>query len=255
MLGQIVLFSLIGGVFSLIGGSLLLTSRRLTGKLLIHLATFAAGALLGAAFLDLLPETIAAGEALGIEVEPLAIAILVGIIAFFTLERLLLRFHGHHEEGRASGHLERTPWLLIIGDSLHNLMDGIAIASAFFVSAPLGIVTALAVASHEVPSEIGEFSVMLQAGWPRRRVFLTNVFSAFMATVGAVVAYGLRGLIEPVVPWILALTTGIFIYIASSDLIPEIHHKTRKDKPAHVIGLLIVGVVVVGVIGKLVENM
>lgn len=250
MFGYLLLLSLIGGVLSLVGGAALLAWRKTTERALIHLATFAAGALLGAAFLDLMPEAVELFEETGIGVEPMGIAVLVGIVSFFLLERLLLRFHGHNHK---ESHITRTPWLLIIGDSLHNFADGVAIATTFLVNPAVGLVTALAVAAHEVPSEIGEFSVMLQAGWRRKRVFFWNVVSAFMATVGAIVTYLNRDFIEPATPWILGATMGIFVYIAASDLIPEIHHKTRRDSASHVVGLLLLGIVLVGAIGRLVE--
>lgn len=249
----VLFYSLIGGVFSLIGGALLLSYKKITQKVLIHLSTFAAGALLGAAFLELLPEVFEIGEQINLAVDDIAVAILAGIIGFFLLERLLLRFHGHTHEHLEGGHIEKTPWLLIIGDSLHNFADGVAIATAYLSDPSLGLVTTLAVAAHEVPSEIGEFSVMLQAGWSRRRVFITNVISALMATVGATFAYLSQTVIAPAVPWILALTIGIFIYIAMADLIPEINHRTRQDKASHVLTLLLLGIVVVGFIGRLVE--
>lgn len=253
MIWTLILYSLIGGVFSLIGGLLLFSYKHLTARALIHLATFAAGALLGAAFLELLPEVLELASEHEIGIERITPIILFGIVVFFLLERLLLRFHGHAHHGNHESHVERTPWLLIIGDSLHNFADGVAIASAYLVNPSLGLVTALAVAAHEVPSEIGEFSVMLQAGWPRRRVLATNIASAFMATVGAIVAYLARDIIEPLTPLILAFTIGIFIYIALSDLVPEIHHKTRADKASHVLALLILGIVMVGYIGRVLE--
>lgn len=250
MLVNLILLSLIGGVFSLIGGLGLLLARHLTGKVLIHLATFAAGALLGAAFLDLLPEGIEAFGKANLDPTFLGLTIVGGFISFFTLERILLRFHGHNE---SETHLVKTPWLLIIGDSLHNFLDGVAIAITYFVNPSVGLVTALAVAAHEVPSEIGEFSVMLQAGWPRRKIIFVNIVSGFMATIGAIFTYFSRSIIEPITPWALAVTVGVFLYIAAADLIPEIHHLTRKDRPSHVIALLVFGVLLVGMIGRLVE--
>lgn len=250
MLATLLLLSVIGGVLSTVGGVALLAWRNVTERLLIHLATFAAGALLGAAFLDLMPEAVKLFEEAGVGAGAVGVASLVGIVAFFLLERLLLRFHGHGEQ---ESHITKTPWLLVIGDSLHNFADGIAIAAALFVNPSLGLVTALAVAAHEVPSEIGEFSVMLQAGWQRKTVFFWNVVSAFMTTVGAIVAYLGRDVITPLTPWVIAGTMGVFVYIAASDLIPEIHVKTRRDSAGHVIGLLLLGIVVVGTIGRLVD--
>lgn len=253
ILTKIILFSLIGGVLSIVGGLILVSYRKLVGRTLVHLSTFAAGVLLGTAFLELLPETVEMSQSHNISLNQIALAILVGIVGFFMLERILFRFHGHgHHEN--TSHLERTPWLLIIGDTLHNFADGIAIAIAFLTEPSLGVLTTLAVVAHEVPSEIGEFSIMLHAGWPRRRVLLTNIISAFMATVGAIFTYFLRDVITPVTPWILAITIGIFIYIAMADLIPEINYQTRQDKASHVVILLVAGILIIDFISRLLPD-
>lgn len=249
----IILYSLTGGVLSLIGGLILLYYRKLVGRTLVHLSTFAAGVLLGAAFLELLPETVEMGQTQNISLNQITMAILTGIVGFFMLERILLRFHGHGHD-RNNSHIERTPWLLIIGDTLHNFADGIAIAIAFLTEPSLGVLTTLAVVAHEVPSEIGEFSIMLQAGWPQRRVLLTNIISAFMATVGAIFTYFLRDVITPATPWILAITIGIFIYIAMADLIPEINHQTRQDKASHVVILLVAGILIIDFLSRLLPS-
>lgn len=253
----IILFSLVGGIFSLIGAAVLLSAKRIKEKTLIHLVIFSAGALLGAALLNIIPEALHHLEDRGVEgIEPVTQMMLLGILVFFTLERLLLRFHGHQEhEGHAeTTHLQTSPHLLILGDSLHNLLDGVAITASFLISVPVGIVTAIAVAAHEIPTEIGEFSVMLQAGWNRMRVLLTNAASSLMTVVGALLTYLFRENLEGSVGYLLAFTAGIFIYISLSDLIPEIHHKTRKDSAWHVLSLLLTGIVIVRVVSLIAES-
>jgi len=238
---QVIFYSLIGGVFSLVGG-LLLLSRKNTAVLLARYATpFAAGALLAAAFFELLP------EAIEISAEGVATRwVLGGILAFFLLEHFLHWFHHHHEHGNA---VAKTPApLIIIGDSVHNLLDGIAIGAAFLISPPAGIVTAIAVATHEIPQEIGDFGLLLKFGLRRKKVLLINAASALMSTVGAVLTYWAGSEADLPLGALLGITAGMFIYIASSDLIPMIH-EGAKGRAGHVAaGLLILGVLTVGVV-------
>lgn len=258
VLPWIILFSLIGGVFSLIGGFFLLWKSEITRKIIIHLVTFAAGILLGVAFLDLLPE---AFETFTGDAVSLLTWTLGGIVAFFLIETILIRLHVHDEtepigdvhreagHGPAGKNRAALPWLVTLGDGLHNFVDGVAITAAFLVSIPTGIVTALAVAAHEIPQEISDFSILIHGGLSKRRVAWLNVGAALMTTVGAVLAYLFRAALEPYLPYILALTAGIFIYIAVADLIPEIQaHHHKRDKPAHIMILLVVAVILSGLI-------
>ncbi len=257
LFAYIFIFSLIGGVGSLVGGFVLIAKENIARGIFIHLISFAAGALLGTAFLDLLPESVESG----IEAERVFLWALMGFVVLFLVEGVLLRFHRHdehHFEGppeneKPKAHPHSTPWMLVIGDSMHNLLDGIAITAAFLVDVPLGIVTSFAVAAHEIPQEIGDFSVMLHSGWKRRKVLYLNICAALMTTVGAVLAFAFRGAIEPMVGYLLALTSGFFIYIAASDLIPDLYRTSRKDKLAHVMSLFIVGIIVVMTIVNVAE--
>lgn len=202
---------------------------------------FAAGALLAAAFLDLLPES------LEITAEGAAPRwVLGGIVLFFLLEHFLHWFHHHHEHQDQSEKI--TAPLIIIGDSIHNFLDGIAIGAAFLINVPTGIVAALAVAAHEIPQEIGDFGLLLKTGMARGRVLLVNVFSALMSTAGAVLTFWLGTHSTLRVGELLALTAGLFIYIAASDLIPTIHEQKTVGRFAHMSALLLIaGVLVVGV--------
>lgn len=236
---QVIFFSLIGGAFSLIGGTLLLRRKKTAEKLAKYATPFAAGALLAAAFFDLLPEAIALTDT-----STAPHWVLAGILTFFLLERFLHWFHHHHEH---QGDVSRTTApLIVIGDSIHNLLDGIAIGAAFLISAPTGIIAAIAVAAHEIPQEIGDFGLLLKYGYNRQRVLLINLASALLSTLGAVVTFWLGS--QTVLPLaeLLAITAGLFIYIATSDLIPTIH-ESAKGKLAHIsTALLILGVLVVG---------
>jgi len=228
-LGYIILFTLIGSVFSLIGGIFLLIKEKKTLKYSHFLAAFAAGTLLGTVFFDLLPEAVHESDNLkdlGIEVN-IFLFTLLGILGFFLLERFIHWFH-HHQHEYKDEPVKPTIPLIVIGDSVHNFIDGVVIAATFLVSIPLGIVTTLAVAAHEIPQEIGDFGILLHKGLGKKKVLLVNILSALTAIVGALITFWIGESIESSLPILLAITAGFFIYIAASDLIPEIHHENRK---------------------------
>jgi zinc and cadmium transporter len=239
-LGYILLFTFLGSIVSLIGGILLLIKEKITLKISHILASFAAGALLATAFFDLMPE--AAHEAEGTEIN-IFLWTLIGILLFFSLERFIHWFHHHHEH---QGEIRKAivP-LIVVGDGVHNFIDGVAIAASFLVSVPLGIATTFAVAAHEVPQEIADFGILLHAGLKRSKIIFWNLVSALTAILGALVTYLSADFLEGLLPIFLSLTAGFFIYIAASDLIPEIHNQEKK-KVAFLESLaLFVGVIVV----------
>ncbi len=243
---QVIFFSLIGGVISLVGGALLLRKKS-TAQILAKYATpFAAGALLAAAFFDLLPESIEqiAGESASKWV-------LGGILVFFLLEHFLRWFHHHHDHGKEE--VSNAP-LIVIGDTIHNLLDGIAIGAAFLISVPTGIVAALAVAAHEIPQEIGDFGLLLKYGYSRKKVIIVNIVSALMSTVGALVTFGLGSEANLPLGQILAITAGMFIYIAASDLIPTIHETAKGRANYFAAILLLIGVLTVGITTELAHD-
>lgn len=245
-LPEVIFFSLIGGVFSLIGGVLLLY-RKKTADILAEYATpFAAGALLAAAFLDLLKEGVEHGEG-----ETVLQWALGGLLFFFLLESLLTWFRHHHEhndKGKNDKHVDPTVGLVVIGDTVHNFIDGAAIAAAFLVSVPTGIVTTMAVAAHEIPQEIGDFGLMLKKGMSRSHVLLVNILSALATTVAAILFFQIGRENESLILALLGLTAGFFIYIAVSDIIPAIHDSKNRRSLNIKSLLLILGVVLVGVI-------
>lgn len=241
LLLKIFLASFISGVLSLIGGIALLFKAHWVRRFSIHFTSFAVGALLATAFLDLLPE--ANGE---------FIYVLLGILGIFVLERLVLKFHPHHHEDTAEHH-HPVPTLLMIGDTIHNFIDGILIAISFLTDPSLGVLATFAVAAHELPQEISDFSVMLNHGWARKKVLFANLFSSLASVAGALLGFAIRGILEPWLPQLLALTAGIFIYIAIADLMPDISGKSPRDKFSHVLILLILGVIAVWGLGALIE--
>lgn len=242
ILAYIIIFTLIGSVVSLIGGILLLVKEKFALQISHYLSSFAAGALLSAAFFDLLPEATEHMEELGVDMN-LPLWVLIGILIFFLLERFI-----HHHHDHSSMHQDEKKSiipLIVIGDTLHNFTDGMAIAATFLISIPLGIVTSLAVAAHEIPQEMGDFGLMLNKGLKRQRVLLINLFSSLAAIAGAILIYLYQESLERFLPVILALTAGFFIYIALANLIPEIHHQDDQKVAFWETVMLILGVIVV----------
>jgi zinc and cadmium transporter len=218
---QVIFFSLIGGLISLIGGILMLSRRRLADVLADYGTPLAAGALIAAVFLDLLKDGIEEAAA-----DVVLVSALVGIVLFFFAERFLHWFHHHHQHEDA----DPSKSLIIIGDILHNALDGVAIAAAFLVSVPTGIVTTIAVAAHEIPQEIGDFGLLLAKGMSRKRVLLVNVVSSLATTVMAVLTFALGSAEKLPIGVLLGISAGFLLYIALSDIIPTIHESAPKHK-------------------------
>lgn len=231
--GHVIFFALVGGVFSLAAGIILLSRRRWADKLAKYAMPFAAGALLSAVFLDLLHEGVEEAEP-----ETVLMAALAGVIIFFFGERFLHWFHHHHQHQQLeddSGNPQRqlgdpSTSLVIIGDTVHNALDGVAIAAAFLVSVPTGIVTTLAVAAHEIPQEIGDFGLLLAKGMRRGKVLLVNVLSALATVAAAVLTFALGSADRLPLGVLIGLSAGFLLYIATSDIIPDIHERAPKHR-------------------------
>ncbi len=241
-LGHVIFFSLIGSVFSLAGGFYLLANKNRAKMVVIYATPFAAGALLAAAFIDLLPEAVENGDA-----RVALLFSLVGILGFFLLERFMHWFHHHreHEESNGAEAGETIP-LIIVGDTVHNFIDGIVIAAGFLVSVETGIVVTLAVAAHEIPQEIGDFGLLLGKGMSRRNVILVNLLSALATIVAAVIFFQLGQSTISNLDVLLGLVAGFFIYIATSDIIPTLHKNKDRRQAGVQTFMLILGVIVVG---------
>lgn len=245
-LTYIIAFSLLGGVLSLSLAMLLLINKRVAQSFAKHAMPFAAGALLAAVFLDLLAEGLEHNSA-----SVIMMSALIGILLFFMAERFIRWFHHHHRHGEGD---PAVP-LLIIGDTVHNLLDGVAIAAAFMISIPTGIITTLAVAAHEIPQEVGEFGLLLSKGMSRGKVILINILSSLVATGAAIVTYFIGQTHALPLGVIFGLSAGFLLYVALSDIIPSLHENHDKKRlfdwqPV----LLILGVVTVGAAGWLVHS-
>jgi zinc and cadmium transporter len=246
ILSYIIIFSLIGGLLSLSLAMVLLLNKKLSQSFAKHAMPFAAGALLAAVFLDLFAEGLEHNSP-----DIIMMSALAGILLFFMAERFIRWFHHHHQHGQKS---PAVP-LLIIGDTVHNLLDGVAIAAAFMISIPTGIVTTLAVAAHEIPQEVGEFGMLLSKGMSRRRVIMVNIFSSLVATAAAIATYFIGQTEALPLGIVFGLSAGFLLYVALSDIIPSLHENHNKKtlfdwEPV----FLLLGVVVVGVAGHLVHG-
>ncbi len=210
-------------LISLVGlFTLSITEARLRRILFVFVA-LAAGALLGDAFIHLIPESFEAGDP-----HAVSFAVLAGVLLFFLLEKALRWHHSHGEEEFSADHAHIHPVgrLVLVSDSVHNFVDGLAIGAAFIVSPALGIATTIAIALHEIPQEIGDFALLLHAGYSRTRALLVNLFSGLVAVLGTLVAFWAGDITQNAVPLIGGFSAGMFIYIAAADLVPEIHTTT-----------------------------
>lgn len=234
-----ILAIIIGSFISLAGGVMLLRFKKRRQTALLLTMPFGAGALLAAAFFDLLPESFERSDP-----RAMLLYCLAGFIFFFVLERSASWFHHHHEhESHAKNAQQRR--LIILGDMMHNAIDGVAIAAAFLVSPATGIITTLAVSAHEIPKELGTFALLLSKGWKDRMVVGANVATALATVVAAVIVYSLGRDLGNFVAPMLALTSGFFVYVAASDIIPDIHEQPQKIGTIQA-AMLVAGVVIVG---------
>lgn len=209
-------------------------------KFLHTILSFAVGGLLGAAFLEILPEALRNGE-----IEKLLPLTLASILFFFILEKILFWYH-HHEEGSIP-HEHAPVYLVSIGDLAHNAIDGVAIALSFMASFEVGVATTIAVLIHEIPSEIGDFLVLLHSGMSRKRAIVLNFLVSLSTVVAALATYAFGPILESYMSVALALVAGNFIYIAIADLMPELQEKAGWKHTIMQTTLLLLGVLLVGV--------
>jgi zinc and cadmium transporter len=228
-------FSLLGSVGSLAGAYVLLVfPDRMRIMLIPSLISYATGTLLASAFLGMLPKALASAPSSFI-----LLTVLCGMITFFLLEKLVIWRHCHVQNCEV--HATAGP-LILLGDAFHNFVDGIVIAAAFLSSIPLGLTTALAVIAHEVPQETGDFAILMESGYSKKKAFYYNFLSSIATLPGSLVAYFWLKSAQPAIPYILAFSAASFIYIASADLIPHLHHKSDLQSGIVQFTLLLCGV-------------
>jgi zinc and cadmium transporter len=227
---------LIVSLISLVGVVTLVLNAERLQRVLFYFVSFSAGALLGDVFLHLLPEIMAGDMA-----SEAGAYILTGIVLFFLLERALVWNHGHgvHRE-----EVHATPYITIVGDALHNFIDGIAIAASFLISVPVGLATVTAVIFHEIPQEIGQFAILIHGGWSKRKALLYNFLSALTAIVGALLVLVFSEQFSEAPTLVLGIGAAGFIYIALSDLLPELQKESNMRRSALQLFWMIVGMAV-----------
>ncbi|MBQ0725384.1 MAG: ZIP family metal transporter [Cycloclasticus sp.] len=248
-LSWIIFFTLVGGVLSVAAASLVLTlPKKIIAKALPFSVSFATGALLSVSFVGLIPHAL---EEVGAEnFHTLSITILAGLMVFFVLEKLVLWRHCHHDdcEGHVDVHAhshKSAGTLILVGDSVHNFVDGVLIAAAFLTDIHLGVVTALAVTTHEIPQEVGDFAILLQSGFSRKKAIIYNLISSFATLVGGLLAYFWLADFQDLLPYVLAFAAASFIYIAVADLIPTLHKRVNLSAAVEQIALMLFGIGVI----------
>lgn len=225
-----ILFSIIAStvlisLVSFIGVLVLLLKEKWLDRILLALVAFSTGALIGSAFLHLLPEAI---EGAGPEnIIKVFLFVILGFASFFILENFI---HWHHHHAKEHPEIMPFSYLILVSDAIHNFVDGVVIAASFVVSFPLGIAASLAVIIHEIPQEMGDFGVLIYGGIKKSRALLLNFLSALVAVLGGLVGFLLSGKMGENVVFLLPFAAGNFIYIASTDLIPEIKSKMTHPK-------------------------
>jgi len=242
----IIIASLVVSAISFIG-ILLLLKNDLIERHLPLIISISAGALLAVTFWDLLPEALDSGA----NITTVLSVVLLSILAFFILEKY---FHWHHCHCKSKEEDKKhLAYLNLIGDGLHNFLDGVLIASTFVISVPLGITTTLAIILHEIPQEITDFGVLLYSGLSKKRALAYNFLTALTALFGAIIAYYFINQVNFLAPYILALAAGNFIYLATADLIPELHHEKDSKKMIVQTIMLLAGVAIIWLIQNIVN--
>ncbi|MDR1648547.1 MAG: ZIP family metal transporter [Zoogloeaceae bacterium] len=235
--------SLAGGALSVLAAAGL--GNFLGRRGLSALISYAVGALLGAAFLDVIPE---AFEESGTP-DRVALVILLGILAFFVLEKFALWRHCHHNHCEAhdvqppAHDHGRSGLLILVGDTFHNFVDGILIAAAFMQDTQLGLVMALAIIAHEIPQELGDYAVLLHSGYTRKKALVFNLLSSLATLVGATLAYFALSALDAWIPYVLAIAAASMIYVAVADLIPGLHKRTELKATLEQTLLIAAGIV------------
>lgn len=243
---QALIASVLSSFLGLIGGFSLLAGRTTVQRWSKYLVSFAAGTLLGAAFFDLLHEAV---EEFPESVTFTFTWVMVGFLLFFLIERLLLWHHHNHGEESHYDQPVLAP-LVIVGDALHNFIDGLVIGAAFLVNPALGVTTSIAVLAHELPQEIGDFSILIHSGMVRKNIIGWNLFGALVSPIGTLLVFAAASVVDGLELPLLGLSAGMFIYIAASDLVPEIHREKKPGIMAAQLLLLILGIMTIVLVGQ-----
>ena len=261
-LAFIVAAALAGGVLATAAAGLTLA---LSSSWISRLVSFAVGALLGAVFIELLPNALATGSA-----STVMATVLAGLLAFFLLEKLVLwrHSHGHAEHrddeeesehdhalhGHGHGDGGRSGLMILIGNSVHNFCDGIVIAAAFLVEARLGIATTVAIVAHAVPQQVGDFAVLIHSGFSRKRAFTWNLAAGVATVVGAMAGYVALAGMQQALPIVLAVAAASLLYVAVADLIPSLHRRPEPMETARQVLAIGLGVAIIAAMHVMLEH-
>jgi zinc and cadmium transporter len=263
VLAHIVAAALIGGLFSLLAAAWL--SMSLLSSIVNRLVSLSVGLLLGTAVLHLIPEAIESKA----NIHSMSWVLLGGIVGFFLLEKFAILRHNHHHEGdghehhHGHDHEEAGPGglLILVGDSIHNFADGVLIAAAFLADIRLGWLTTFAIAAHEIPQEIGDFIILLNAGFSKRKALFFNALASLASVAGGVIGYFALQATENLLPYVLMLAVASFVYIALADLVPDMHkqsakggHGWRDGNTLQQLGLMGLGVLIVALLTGLMHQ-
>lgn len=241
-LAWIIATSIAGAVLSVAGAAAF--ALRVSPARIPMLISYAIGALLGAVFLEILPHAL---EQAG-NVHALTGVILAGILVFFVLEKLVLWRHCHteeceaHDQPAAAGDHGRSGTMIMVGDTLHNFVDGVIIAAAFLADTTLGLVTALAIIAHEIPQEIGDFLILLHSGYSKARAFAFNLVSSLATLLGGLLAYAALQSLQEWVPYLLGIATASMLYVSVADLIPGLHKRPELRATVEQVLLISLGI-------------
>jgi zinc and cadmium transporter len=226
-MNQIWLYSLISvllvSLFSFVGVFTLAIEKKKLQKILIYLISFSAGALFGDAFIHLLPE-IVRKEGFGVSI---SFSLLTGILIFFVLEKIIHQQHYHSEKKHEK--IRSFAYVNLFGGGLHNFIDGVIIAVSYLANAQIGIATTIAVILHEIPHELGDFGILVHGGFTRTKALFVNFLTGLISVIGAIFALWMSGVASQISSLLLPLAAGGFVYIAGSDLIPELHKEAGKS--------------------------
>ena len=247
ILTSILLATIVAGVVSISAAAIF--SFTLLSKMVERLVSLSVGIMLSTSLLHALPEAFDSGAS----PQKLFATLLAGLLTFFLLEKLALLRHSHHHEGdghhHAHGHDKhaagKSGWMILIGDGMHNFTDGILIAAAFLANPELGIVTALAIVAHEIPTEIGDFIVLLNAGFSRLRAYIFNLLCSLLAVAGGLLGYFTLDRASGLIPYVLVFASSGFIYIAVSDLMPQMQRRATVKESIPQVLLISLGVIIV----------
>lgn len=231
----IIIFSILGSIGAIITSGIFLLIKEKTQKVLIPcLISYATGTLLAAAFLGMIRQAV-------IDSEPGIVLsfVLGGIVCFFLLEKLIIWRHCHNENCEVHGNAGP---ILLIGDAFHNFIDGMIIAASFLINFQIGVVASISIIAHEIPQEVGDFAILLNGGYSKKRAFFLNLLSSITTIPGAIISFFLLEMFSSLIPYIMAFSAASFLYIALSDLTPELHHKLGFGTNLRQIVLLLAGI-------------